>query len=31
MGLIVVVIGVQFVVDGVRPIAIDILRSATSS
>lgn len=28
MGLIVVVIGVQFIVDGVRPIAVDILRSA---
>lgn len=28
MGLIVVVIGVQFVIDGARPIAIDILRSA---
>jgi multiple antibiotic resistance protein len=28
MGLIVVVIGVQFMVDGIRPIAIDILRSA---
>jgi multiple antibiotic resistance protein len=30
MGLLVVVIGVQLVVDGVRPIAVDILRSATS-
>lgn len=28
MGLIVVVIGVQFVIDGVRPIALDILTSA---
>jgi len=28
MGLIVVVIGVQFVIDGARPIAVDILRSA---
>lgn len=28
MGLIVVVIGVQFIVDGVRPIAVDIVRSA---
>jgi multiple antibiotic resistance protein len=28
MGLIIVVIGVQFVIDGSKPIAIDILRSA---
>lgn len=28
MGLIIVVIGVQFVIDGARPIAIEILRSA---
>jgi small neutral amino acid transporter SnatA (MarC family) len=28
MGLIVVVIGVQLVLDGIRPIAVDILRSA---
>jgi len=28
MGLIVLVIGVQFIVDGITPIAIDILRSA---
>lgn len=28
MGLIIVVIGVQFIVDGIRPIALDILRSA---
>lgn len=28
MGLIIVVIGVQFVIDGIKPIAIEILRSA---
>ncbi|MFO0616839.1 MAG: MarC family protein [Polyangiaceae bacterium] len=31
MGLIVVVIGIQFVIDGVRPVVIDILRAARSS
>ncbi|MFO0550029.1 MAG: MarC family protein [Polyangiaceae bacterium] len=30
MGLIIVVIGVQFVIDGVRPVAVDILRSASA-
>ncbi len=30
MGLIIVVIGVQFVVDGIKPIAVEILRSASS-
>ncbi len=30
MGLIVLVIGVQLVIDGVRPIAVDILRSGAS-
>lgn len=30
MGLIVLVIGVQFIVDGIKPIAIEILRSARS-
>jgi multiple antibiotic resistance protein len=28
MGLIILVIGVQFIIDGVRPVAVDILRSA---
>jgi multiple antibiotic resistance protein len=28
MGLVVAVIGVQFIVDGIRPIAVDILRTA---
>jgi len=31
MGLIVVVIGVQFIVDGVRPIAIEIVKSARAA
>ncbi len=28
MGLIIVVIGVQFVLDGVKPVAVEILKSA---
>jgi multiple antibiotic resistance protein len=28
MGLIILVIGVQFVIDGIRPVAVDILRAA---
>ena len=30
MGLIVMVIGVQFIIDGVRPVAVEILQSVTA-
>ena len=31
MGLIILVIGIQFIIDGIRPIALDILRAARAS
>jgi multiple antibiotic resistance protein len=31
MGLIVLVVGVQFVIDGVRPIAVGVLRAASGA